>query len=604
MRIRFDNFSGGLNKQGENASLSPSEYRIGKDLKTDTGGLKLVGGMANLFASRAGTITGFTRFVNSSGVSYIVFGQSDNSTHTVYAYNESTTTITSLGSNFPAGIRLDFLATDNYLYIAGATDLQYWDGDVSHSIALAGVPTPASIAIVDSLAGSGSLDNSANHVPYQYVYTYENDRGLEGNPSPAGVGFDATGEDATLHAPAYTPDTGITLSWVNFYRIGGSLEDYLYAGRSAFVSATDVSFVDDTADVDMPARTPPSNHGYPPSNLLGLTLHDGRMWGYIENKIYYSEKANYEFFTEFTQATDIDGGILELDTPNSNNVVCFTSIGSVLIVGSIQTIHSIMWDGEAYRARKESNQGVLSRRGMCRADNSVYYIGRDLQVYRLGDAQGISITEKIKDSLKVNTVYVPGDYRAGCIEYHERKVIFCMGAAQSYRVHIDTGIIEGLDNALFAAMEFKSLPNLSGRYDLFMGPYSGYSGASTYNDIGGSAYRGIVKVLSDAIGATLPVQYKTDKLDMGNPRQRKRCQRLQFFGSITQGSPAVSVNLYLDGGSAKNIALTGTSGTLLDTKLPFSYTFKEIEIEFTGKASAIDIKEIVFDFSLLEEAAI
>lgn len=604
-KLTIDSFRGGINKQAENTKVPLNAFRTGKLLRVDTGGLKLSGGVQNLFASRSGTVTGFARFVTQAGTPYIVFGQSDGSTQEVYAYNENTTAITQItGGSFLAGVRIHLLAAGDYLYATTGSLMYVWDG--SGTFEPAGVPTNTDAPLIDDVASSGNLDNTATGTDYQWVYTYEDDRGQESNRSGISAGVDLAGKQVELHAPAYeiTGDwAGKTISWVNFYRRGNTVEDFLFSGRSAFVDNTDVDYVDNIADENLTLRVPPVASNDPPPDMIGMVLHDGRMWGFdpFGARLYYSMQGQYEFFSSFTERAEIDGGFIDLDVVEGNDILCLASTGSLLVVGMVKGIHSIMWDSEKYAPRQESNQGVASVRGMTRGDNNVYYLGRDLLLYRLGDADGINMVPAIEEDLKTSGIIKPKtDYNSGAIVYHERKVIFTNpGATRYYSVHIDTGVVEEL-SSLYSAIDYLSSPPPGGgKNDLLVAPYSGLSGASLYTDVSGSAYRGIVKGLMPTVPTALTAQYKTDIL-FGFPQHRKRIHRIQILGSVTQGSPAVALNLYEDG-VARTIAFTGTSGELLDTSPSLYSSAYEYELEIAGKCSAIDIREIIIYYYILEE---
>lgn len=610
--IGFTDFSGGVNKQADDFTLPDNQFRTGVNLRVDKGSLRLVGGAANMFASRASIVNGFTRYIRSDGTSFIVFAQGAASAG-IYAYNETASTVTLLSAS-GASTPVSFERFGSNLYIAERNqDLRVWTG--SGTLRTAGMFAPVFAPSLDSLDASGSLTGE-----YYYTTTNENDRGIESDPSPESGPITATSESIEITIPAQSNPLALDATWINIYRRGNGVTTPLYVDRIPF-SASASNFIDNIPDDDLSTRTPPENNAMP-SRFAILHNHDNRLWGveHESSRIHYSGRSRPEYFPAITDDEWLYGGYTDVDDVRDDYVIGLSSIGNTVVAGRMRSVFAIDWDGEKYRPYKVSNEGILSPRVMVRGIGELFWIGRDFTVRRMTDRGAEEVSDPLRDHLRETYDGVSGGFnlstslstltRIPCAAFHEGRYILILPdlvggsgpLTRAFSLDVKRGVWEDLSHALYDAIDLKSLPRVSGgRPDLLMAASGGVAGTSNYTDVNGNPYFGVVRILDDTITSELSISYQSDKFDMNARKRRKRLHRVRILGTITQGSPAVALGINIDGVTHTH-ALTGTSGTLLDTRLPNSYTGYEFYALLSGDCTDCNIQSIEFQYSMLEES--
>lgn len=609
-KFSLDDFSGGLNKQVRDFHLPPNQFRSGLNLRVDKGSLRLVGGMQNVFTTRTHQVMGFTPFTKSDGTEFLVYGVFNDG---FYSYNRTSGVHTLLQADV-AITAPQFVRYGNSLYVFDRGDApRVWTG--TGSLRPVGVTAPSSILLVATQSPGGNLDNSITGATaqYQYQYTREDDRGIESDPSPLSVGVDAVNQKNNLQIPAYTPATGEGISWVNLYRKGAGVGTPLYVDRVAFSPGVVLTYTDNTADEDLGLKPVPANNTKPP-NLAIAFLHDNRIFGaeYQSSRLYYSGVGSPEYYPVASTDPGLYGGILDIDDVFDNWIIGLASTGSVLIVGRMRSVHAVMWTGTGYRAHEISNVGIFSPRSIIRCGDEVLWLSRDLTVNRFTNDGVVEVSLPLRDALRsVNsllTFNITG-IDLPCAAYHEGKYVLILptgngGASdcKAYSLDLTSGVWEELSSPLYAGNDIKSVQRTGGnRPELIISPQGWYGVTSTYTDISGSTYFGLVRILADEISSTLSIDYLTDKIHMGQPRRRKRLQHIIIYGTITQGVPAVALTVTIDGVSS-TIPLSASGTTLLDTDVSNGWSGYEFQFRLTGKCSALEIQEIIIQFSYLEES--
>jgi len=139
-----------------------------------------------------------------------------------------------------------------------------------------GLPTPTS-KLVQSPSDTGPHQGDM-----KYTYTFwSSETGVESAPAPLPLYVKADGNNITLSGFSPLPEGATDY---RLYRVGGYLPQFLVV--DTFNTTTYVDSLDDTAIDGRPLTTLRS--GPPPSNLENLVELNGRFYGSVGNKIYFS----------------------------------------------------------------------------------------------------------------------------------------------------------------------------------------------------------------------------------------------------------------------------------------------------------------------------
>lgn len=166
--------------------------------------------------------------------------------------------------------------------------------DCTPSYTKLGVPTPPS---PPSAYGPENCNRETD--ARSYVYTYVNEWGEEGAPSPASnILSVADGTTVSVTGIAFPPD-GYGIKYANLYRsatgfrdVDGKqqkpLTDYFYVGTIEFPST---SFTDNTRMSGLSMALTTHKYRMPPSGLRNICRLEGvaRLAGTVRNKVYLSE---------------------------------------------------------------------------------------------------------------------------------------------------------------------------------------------------------------------------------------------------------------------------------------------------------------------------
>lgn len=166
----------------------------------------------------------------------------------------------------------------------------YWSDGVSTGKVLSdgtalplGLPTPTAV-LISALVGA--VGTGVHEGDFKYTYTfYSEDTGAESAPAPLPLFISADGQNINLTGFEALP-TGAT--HYRLYRVGGYLPTFSLVDKFVNVSYTDT--LDDTKIDGRALHT--MRNGPPPAGLTNLVELNGRFYGSVGNKIYYSALGN------------------------------------------------------------------------------------------------------------------------------------------------------------------------------------------------------------------------------------------------------------------------------------------------------------------------
>ena len=143
-----------------------------------------------------------------------------------------------------------------------------------------GLPTPT-VALTQTLVGGGVHEGDL-----KYTYTFWSaDTGAESAPAPLPLYITTDGDNVTLTGFQALPAEA---THYRLYRIGGYLPTF-----SLVEKFTNVSYTDSLDDTKIDGRLLYTlRNGPPPTGLKNLVELNGRFYGSIDNKIYYSALGN------------------------------------------------------------------------------------------------------------------------------------------------------------------------------------------------------------------------------------------------------------------------------------------------------------------------
>lgn len=166
----------------------------------------------------------------------------------------------------------------------------YWSDGISTGKVLEdgselslGLPTPTA-KLVQTL--SGSVGAGVHEGSFKYTYTfYSSDTGAESAPAPLPLYLTADGQNISLAGFENLP---VDATHYRLYRIGGYLPNFMLV--DTFTNATYTDILDDTKIDGRLLHT--LRNGVPPVGLKNLVELNGRFYGSLGNKIYFSALGN------------------------------------------------------------------------------------------------------------------------------------------------------------------------------------------------------------------------------------------------------------------------------------------------------------------------
>lgn len=250
---------------------------------------------------------------------------------------------------------------------------------------LMGVPAPNTPPMVRSnRTGSGALETRI------YVYTYVNEYGEEGPPSPPSASVDCTVDSSIILAGLESPPASVSgldpaIARRRIYRTESNLSGQAYYSFVAEIDARLPSFVDNVHTADLGEEMRSTTWYPPPADLVGLiALPNGVMAGFRGNEICFSEPlAPHAWPPEYRLITDHE--LVALGAYDAT-IVAVTTAYPYLVTGSTPSGMSM--------SRLPGRQACVSKRGLVSSEAGVIYPTPD-GLYLIGPKAGVLVTRDL-----------------------------------------------------------------------------------------------------------------------------------------------------------------------------------------------------------------
>lgn len=248
-------------------------------------------------------------------------------------------------------------------------------------------------------AGAGNVTTSG------YYLTYVNSFGDESGPSPI-ASVSASSNTVNLTNIPVSAQTGVV--YKNIYRVNGSAVQYV-----AQIANATTSYSDNVAAASLGDAI--TTTGFSPApNLQGLAgFYAGRLWGWIGNKLYYSDDSRPHLWS----LAYIDGDIKENivgGIPCGDGLLIVTAAQGYVIRGKDEGSFSVDDDGERYGC--QASLSLVTLKG-----GALYWSDQGLVMYQRGRYELLSARKLSKadiDAVDLDTVKA-GRYREQYLLFHD-----------------------------------------------------------------------------------------------------------------------------------------------------------------------------------------
>jgi hypothetical protein len=259
---------------------------------------------------------------------------------------------------------------------------------------------------------------------YQWIVVLKSSRGVRGNPSPESDQTPVTKGHArvTLLATDVPPSIGTDpydLAFAEFYRRGGYTTQYYYVGQVPVTTAggvptANIVFLDGVADADQGPNVVNYNCYQPPTGIDIIAEHLARIYAASSTgagtsgspvRLWFSGVGTPEQWGILESGQALEGGWLEVPGGNEDNILTLSSTGSLLVIGRRRSVYALFGNDFTQTANGFSlipitqSIGVMSKRGMIRCYNDVYFMGTDRRVYKVQDGGLLWISQAVQSSL-------------------------------------------------------------------------------------------------------------------------------------------------------------------------------------------------------------
>ncbi len=253
-----------------------------------------------------------------------------------------------------------------------------------------GLPTPANAVDINE-----GIDVEGPHTgAFKYCYTfYSEDTNVESAPSPLQNQYLETeaSEIELTNMEALPADA----THYRIYRIGGYLPVF-----TLVTSVTVNNYIDDRGDTRIDGRQLQTMYcGVPPVGLFNLVEFNGRFYGSVGNKVYYSALGNPDawYISDYFVARDIIIGMA-------------ASPGGILVMGRFFTMMFYGSQPTDYRVRLLSDHlGCIDPRSVAYMGDSAIWLSHrsfvmcngynvvDVTAHKIDNLQGITPTGAVVD---------------------------------------------------------------------------------------------------------------------------------------------------------------------------------------------------------------
>jgi hypothetical protein len=286
---------------------------------------------------------------------------------------------------------------------AGQTPQRSADGLTWYNL---GIAAPGSAPT--TAAGAGGNPSGT----YYYVVTNVSTLGGESAPGPASAGVVVAAQKVSLTNIPVSADAQVTAR--KLYRIGGGNTSYKLV---ATLNASDTTYTDDTANGNEGAEITTSDYDVP-GNLEGICVapHTSRLFGWIGNTLYWSEKSVPSAWTGDFQGTPDD---IKAVLAYAGSVVVLTTSQPILVLGNDVDGTTLQWPLYAVPAQ----QGCLERDTAVDMGHSIFYLSNDGICRFAGREVEVISKGALADSL-LGEPGAASPTNAKAVRYDERYIIF------------------------------------------------------------------------------------------------------------------------------------------------------------------------------------
>lgn len=389
-----------------------------------------------------------------------------------------------------------FRTVANMTYMCNGTDAKKWDGT---TVSGWGITAPGVAASIGTTAGSLSPV-----VGFRYVYTYKNSStGHESTASP----------ESALTGPQTSKNFQLTLTasvdpqvdQINIYRTydGGSV--YFYVATTTNTTSYTDSAADSALNTLIKA---PLNHANdpPPSGINNVTFHMGRLWGSVNNYVY------------FAGGPDTTVGVPEEAWPTANvftfpgkvTAMVSTSQGLLVFTNADAFIIRGTDSGSFYSQLWQANFGVASQNCVASDGDLIFLYTSVRQLFVISDVLdeiGFAIGDTLRSSFDPANVYLT-IHRNGS----DSGLFISDGSTTVYRYNIARDAWSTARTVAGGVKAVKSIAVADGDYRLLLGRATGsdyilYRDLTNWQDDGTnySGYATIGTLVIAPLGMTVPL---------------------------------------------------------------------------------------------------
>lgn len=612
MRFFINDFSAGLFSDRAEYKIPPGGFRTLKGVLIRNGSLRLpLGGQRLLVNTSGASVLGFTRYIDGSGNSYLVYSTSSG----VSARNEGNGITTSISALASPPTRFAQFFSDVIFVNNGA--LSRWSG--SGSVTLAGVIAPTLPLYVGS-GTSGVLTTAGGKSPIRYAVTYL--RGsVESNASPQSDGIVGTNFQVSLAYPI-PPATGITA--INVYRTGGSLSRLTLVGTisapftttSTFGGQPYGTYTDNLADSATGTIQLNYARDIAPSNLAQLLVAKSRLIAASNSTVSVSSLGQPDYFPQSIIDPLIDGVRFNVDPDQKNPIVALATSSASVLVARRKNVYLLQGnDMDSFSLVKYANIGCAAERSLVECDNISVFLAPDGMVYSLG-AEGVHcLSESIRKTLKA----IPDAIRArACACYFDRQYHLCF-PYDSVSLQGGLYFIYQLDGGFWTEQSGAHLrfTQLYAESDLgASGEIIGVTGDG-FLSLSGSATSGFWGCFGSMSGTSdIPVDVWSGDLEFDAPEKLKKVKSARLRGTLNAKAgttPTITFYALTDQRNAtpkttsKSYTLNtliGASGVLFDGDVDPSLVGHRISWRIQGTFNIFELDDVQIEYDYAREGRV
>lgn len=288
----------------------------------------------------------------------------------------------------------DFETSNNHVYMSNGTSGTQNKYDATNFTTW-GI-TQSGSAPTTSTSGTGITAT----VGWKYVYCwYNSTTGHVSSPSPASASTGAVA-NKTVAVTAARNSVDSQVDQVRIFRtVDGGDGIYFECSGSPIANpgAGSWTFNDTTADSSLSSTYAPVNNvNDPPVAMRGLTLYANRIWGYANDKVYFSA---------FEESTI---GVAEESYPPTNRFTFGSEVRGIarvadgLLVFLPTSVWKITGDSLSTFRRRSfyTGFGLLSQRGLASSSQGVFWLSSDNTVrFTDGVSEPIEVGEHIRSDI-------------------------------------------------------------------------------------------------------------------------------------------------------------------------------------------------------------